>query len=82
MATCGFRMSTTIHGDPITMDDGFGTPSAGGPGVLMSHGDGVSPIMAVGTGEVVWDGIGSRREVGGPAGCIGITAPTISAGVR
>lgn len=60
MAMCGFRMYITIHGSPITMGDGSGTPSAGGPGAPMNHGVGVFPIMDVGIGGLAWDGIGSR----------------------
>lgn len=82
MGTFGFLTSTNPHGDPITMEDGLGTFSAGGHGALMSLGDGVFLITADGTGEADWDGIGSQPGVGDRAGCTGITVSIISAGVR
>lgn len=82
MGMSGFLMSTTTHGDPITMGDGSGTLSVDGHGVLMSHGDGVFPIMADGTGEEAWDGIGFRPGVGGLLGCTGIPEWIMSGGVR
>jgi hypothetical protein len=75
-------MCTTIHGDPITMADGFGILFAGGPGALMSHGDGVFPTTADGIGEWDWGGTGYPIGVGGLLGCIGIMEPIMSGGAR
>ena len=82
MVTCGSLMSTITLGDLITTEDGFGIQSAGGHGARMSHGDGVFPIMADGTGESAWVGTGSRPGLGGQPGYTGIMESIISGGAR
>lgn len=82
MGMFGSPMFTRAHGDPITMGDGSGTLFVVGHGLLMSHGAGVFPITAAGTGEVAWDGIGSHPGVGGLRGCTGIMELIMSDGVR
>lgn len=81
MVMCGSRMFINIRGDPIIMEDGFGTLSVDGHGAPMNPGDGVFPITAGGIGGLAWDGTGSRPADGGLHGCIGIMERIISAGV-
>ena len=75
-------MFPSIHGDPITTEDGFGILCAGGRGVPTSRGDGVFLIMADGIGGSVWAGTGSPPTDGDPLGCIGIMGSIISGGLR
>jgi hypothetical protein len=67
----GYLTAWVLTGDPITMDVGFGIPTMGMSGTLLTHGDILPTTMADGTGTLFIIGIGYLAITGLQPGCPG-----------